>query len=495
MATKSATPASMIRIEKGQLQGLQVDSFVARRGEVWCIFGANRSGIHTFFNLLSAETPDVVAEHFYCTADKAVLSFRRQQQIFEAELKKDDSDFLDRFDPGTPARAFLPAGEIDATLLETFGLSSSLEKGYRELSTGQTRKLLLLAECMRVPACLLLEAPYAGLDQRARMELDAALLHLQSQGCCVLMFVSNSVDIPPWATHLALVHAGELAWKGVYHKIGREIGQKSGRRFPAELFQRLQQQSPDFKPELTQAWSHAPGQKDGAPVEAKHEAPLIELRQGFASYRSRRVFSGLDLTLHRGEHLLITGANGSGKSTLLHLICGDHPACYQNELYLFGTRRGSGESIWDIKRNMGIVSAELQRNYHIGGDVLSCVVSGFFDSIGVYQKPDHAQIQQAHSWLAWIGLEHRSAHPFKSLSFADQRLVLIARALIKAPPLLLLDEPTQGLDEANRTAVLDFIEAVAAKKSSTIVYVSHRRDEQRPFFVQHLDMDKFTQAS
>jgi len=309
------------------------------------------------------------------------------------------------------------------------------------------------------------------------------------------MFVSNSVDIPPWATHLALVHAGELAWQGAYHKVGRESGQRSGRGIPTQLLQRLQQQSPDFKPELTQAWTHPSGQKDGAPVEVKRETPLIELRQGFASYRGRRVFSGLDLTLHRGEHLLITGANGSGKSTLLHLICGDHPACYQNELYLFGTKRGSGESIWEIKRNMGIVSAELQRNYHVGGDVLSCVVSGFFDSIGVYQKPDHAQIQQARNWLAWIGLEHHSAYPFKSLSFADQRLVLIARALIKAPPLLLLDEPTQGLDEANRAAVLDFIEGVAAKKSSTIVYVSHQRDEQRPFFVQHLDMDKFPQTN
>jgi molybdate transport system ATP-binding protein len=140
---------------------------------------------------------------------------------------------------------------------------------------------------------------------------------------------------------------------------------------------------------------------------------------------------------------------------------------------------------------MGIVSADLQRNYHIGGDVLSCVVSGFFDSIGVYQKPDHAQVQQARRWLAWIGLDQQRAQPFKGLSFADQRLVLIARALIKAPPLLILDEPTQGLDESNRTAVLDFIESVAARGITTIVYVSHRRDEQRSFFVQHLDMDQF----
>ncbi len=489
MDKDTPTHTSMIQIENGQLPGLRVDSFEARAGEVWCVFGANRSGIDTFFRLLSEELADFKAEHFYLTPDKAVLSFDTQQQIFEAELKKDDSDFLERIDPGTPARAFLPSGEIDAALIEAFGLSSSLEQGYRELSTGQARKLLLLAECARVPACLLIEAPYAGLDQRAHTELDTALLHLQRQGCCVLLFVTNSVDVPSWATHLALIRSGELVWQGKQQKFEQEFGQELG----PELLRTLQQQSPDFKPELTQAWMQALKQKNRtlAPFSPDTQTPLIELRQGFASYRGRMVFSGLDLTLRQGEHLLITGANGSGKSTLLQLISGDHPACYENELYLFGTKRGSGESIWDIKRNMGIVSAELQRNYHVGGDVLSCVVSGFFDSIGVYQKPDHAQVQQARRWLAWIGLDQQRAQPFKGLSFADQRLALIARALIKAPPLLILDEPTQGLDEANRTAVLDFIEDVAAKGITTIVYVSHRRDEQRSFFVQHLDMDRF----
>lgn len=481
MDEDTLTPASMIQIENGQLPWLRVDSFEARSDEVWCVFGANRSGIDIFFRLLSEELTDFRAEHFYLTPNKAVLSFSRQQQIFEAELKKDDSDFLERIDPGTPARAFLPPGGIDAALIEAFGLSSSLEQGYRELSTGQARKLLLLAECARVPACLLIEAPYAGLDQRARTELDAALLHLQRQGSCVLLFVTNSTDIPSWATHLALIRAGDLIWQGIQGEC------------PPELLQTLQHRSPDFRPELTQAWAHPLRQKKTDPASAAVDlqVPLVELRQGFASYRGRMVFSGLDLILRQGEHLLVTGANGSGKSTLLQLISGDHPACYENELYLFGTKRGSGESIWDIKRNMGMVSAELQRNYHIGGDVLSCVVSGFFDSIGVYQKPDHAQVQQARRWLAWIGLDQQRAQPFKGLSFADQRLVLIARALIKAPPLLILDEPTQGLDEANRTAVLDFIEDVAAKGITTIVYVSHRRDEQRPFFVQHLDMDQF----
>ncbi len=170
------------------------------------------------------------------------------------------------------------------------------------------------------------------------------------------------------------------------------------------------------------------------------------------------------------------------------MIIGDHPACYQNNLSIFGIQRGSGESIWDLKKEMGIVSSDLHRNYHVPGSVLSCIISGYFDSIGVYRTVTLKQKEEAMKWLSRIGMKGKAQSPFRDLSFADQRLALIARALIKVPKLLILDEPTQGLDELNRKAVINFIEDVAKEKICTILYVSHRKDEFRSFFTQHIKM-------
>ncbi|MBT8329235.1 MAG: ATP-binding cassette domain-containing protein, partial [Desulfofustis sp.] len=163
--------------------------------------------------------------------------------------------------------------------------------------------------------------------------------------------------------------------------------------------------------------------------------------------------------------------------------------CYTNELYLFGRRRGSGESIWQIKKEMGIVSPALHREHYIPGNSLHIIVSGFFDSIGLYRRPTDRQWELARSWLGVLGLSALEKAPFRNLGYAEQRLLLIARALIKLPKILVLDEPTHGLDDVNRAHLLDFLEMVVDRQISTIIYVSHRRDEFRTFFRQHISFE------
>ncbi len=141
-----------------------------------------------------------------------------------------------------------------------------------------------------------------------------------------------------------------------------------------------------------------------------------------------------------------------------------------------------------IKKKMGIVSADLHRNYIVPGSVMDCVLSGLYDSIGLYTIPTEEDRKKAAAWLARISLAHKADTPLRTLSYADQRLALIARALIKLPPLLILDEPTQGLDRANRNSLLDFLGEVARENLSTILYVSHREDEFRDFFTTHLQL-------
>jgi molybdate transport system ATP-binding protein len=202
------------------------------------------------------------------------------------------------------------------------------------------------------------------------------------------------------------------------------------------------------------------------------------LIDGCVRYGDQLVFEHLDFRVAAGQHTLIEGPNGSGKSSLLEMITGDHPQAYSNELHLFGRRRGSGESVWDIKKNIGLVSARLHRDYRVGGSVEEVLLSGLFDSIGLYQQPEAGQRARARAWLDWLELELPPAAAFRDLSFGQQRLVLIARAAIKVPPLVVLDEPTSGLDTDNRARVLDLIESLCSQRKSTVLMVTHRADEQ-----------------
>ena len=160
---------------------------------------------------------------------------------------------------------------------------------------------------------------------------------------------------------------------------------------------------------------------------------------------------------------LILGPNGSGKTTLLNLITADNPQAYANRIYLFGRRRGSGESIWDIKQRIGIVSSEFQIRYRKPITAFEVVLSGFFDSVGLYRHASAGQKQMAEQWMAVLGIAHKSDKIFNQLSYGEQRMVLLARAMVKMPLMLILDEPCQGLDRTNRHRILEAIDIIGRR--------------------------------
>ncbi|OGR23553.1 MAG: ABC transporter [Desulfobacterales bacterium RIFOXYA12_FULL_46_15] len=461
----------LVNIIHARTDTLSIDRFSACLDQAWCILGSNHSGIHELFRLISKESTPIAADCFELPDNPGIISFKKQQEIYESELKKDDTDFMDKFDPGTLGREFIQDTESLESLIRAFDMDSCLDKGYRELSTGQSRKLMLLSEFSKGRSCFIIESPYDGLDLRSSKELDQALGLLHQQGILLILFVYNRTDIPSWCTHAGMMSKGKMVLQGTLERLIAYLD----RRFGDEI--------PDFQASVQDLEKN-----QGKSFSPPDQKPLIKLNQGFAGYRGKTIFQGLPLSMTQGQHTLVTGPNGSGKSTLLQLITGDHPACYQNDLMIFGIQRGSGESIWDLKKDMGIVSPDLHRNYHIPGSALSAVISGYFDSIGIYRNVTPGQKEEALKWLGRIGLKDKAQNSFRDLSFSDQRLVLIARALIKVPKLLILDEPTQGLDELNRKAVLDFIEDVAKEEICTILYVSHREDEFREFFIQHIRM-------
>jgi len=459
----------MIEIQRLSAPGLQVDSFVATPDQAWCFIGANASGIEVLCDVLSREVVPVRAEVLRLPANLGVVSFKQQQGIFEEELRRDDSDFLGRLDPGTPAGDFLFDLEHHRDLIDLFALDRVLDRGFRQLSSGESRKLCLLQQITRGVSWLLIENPYEGLDHAGCRDLDRTLTRLQDQGLTLLAFVGNTSDIPCWCSHLALLDNGVLVQQGPVAEV-RPAARSLLMRRPA-LFQ------------VSVATVHGERHSIGT---LENRANLLTLRQGLARFGEKTVFTNLDLVVNKGDHTLISGPNGCGKSTLLQIITGDNPLCYGNDLSMFGQRRGSGESIWEIKKNMGIVSHEVHRGHRNAGTTLAVVLSGLFDSIGLHVQPTGAQRELGRRWLQRLGMAEKEKTPFRRLGYGEQRLILLGRALIKVPPLLVLDEPTQGLDENNRMALLDFLEEISRQDLSTILYVSHRRDEYRSFFKQEV---------
>ncbi|WP_051309363.1 ATP-binding cassette domain-containing protein [Desulfogranum japonicum] len=459
-----------ITVEKCKIHGCEVTSFHAQGGQGWCIVGANGSGIDAFADLVGDQKSDGTWAIKKRKGTVGYISFFSQQRLYEEELRNDDTDFMNKLDPGRLAKDFIQDWEQHTELIVACNMAEAMDTGYKQLSSGQSRKLCLLSELSKGVDCLVMQNPYEGIDRQTRAEFDKLFSLLLSQGKLIIITVNTLEDVPAWATHCGLIQNATLRLQGKIAQVLPDIAKQlqAERLFTATTKDIFNNRETD--PVHTQA------------------VPLVELRHGFASYGGKTIFQDINLTIHRLEHTLITGPNGCGKSTLIQLITGDHPMCYQNNLHIFGRKRGTGESIWDIKKDMGIVSSELHRNHRIPGSALQVIISGLFDSIGMYRHPTREQLSMAHFWLNKVGMTDHVRTPFRQLSYGEQRLLLIGRALIKSPRLLVLDEPTLGLDHANRMAILNFLEQAAAEKLCTVIYVSHREDEYRSFFQQHLQL-------
>lgn len=411
------------------------------------VTGPNGSGKSSLARALAERAPGA-----------RLLSAESQQAFYEALLAADESNFRGGVDTSTRVGELLGEPGRRHPLFQAFRLEPLWERGYRLLSTGEARKTLLLAAVLGAPSLLILDDPFDGLDRASHAELVEAIIHIAEHLPVLVVgaFKAGSQPFPLETLREVLVVAERrVRFRGSARAFLEHASNGSGRRpaAPVELGSWYEPLDPGV--------------------------PLVALRAGSVRYGELVVFERLDFSVAAGQHTLIEGPNGSGKSTLLEMITGDHPQAYSNDLHLFGRRRGSGETVWDIKKNVGVVSSRLHRDYRVGGSVEEVLLSGLFDSIGVYQKPEPSHRARARAWLDWLdqGLSPDAA--FRELSFGQQRLVLIARAAIKVPPLVVMDEPTSGLDEDNRARVLELVESLCGQRKSTVLLVTHRADERR----------------
>ena len=238
-----------------------------------------------------------------------------------------------------------------------------------------------------------------------------------------------------------------------------------------------------------------PAQADGHKrhVTGAFSEILVSMKNVTIKYEDTTVLDNVGWTMRNGENWIILGPNGCGKTTLLNLITGDNPQAYANEIYLFGKRRGSGESIWDIKRRTGMISSELQIRFRKPITAFEVVLSGFFDSVGLYRDYTPEQKETAEQWMEVLGIADKSDRVFNQLSYGEQRMQLLARSMVKIPQILILDEPCQGLDRTNRQRILDAIEVVGHQSKTNIIYVTHYPHEI-PACMTHLLQFEKTQT-
>ena len=204
--------------------------------------------------------------------------------------------------------------------------------------------------------------------------------------------------------------------------------------------------------------------------------PLIQFKNVSISYGDKKILDNINWTINKGDFWQLTGVNGSGKSTILSMITGDNPKAFGQEIYLFGNLKGSGETVWDIKKKIGYYSPAMTNKFKGRHTVENMLISGLTDSVGLYTIPTEVQKRVIKQWLLVLNLYDTKDTYFNKLSTGKQRLVMTARALVKHPPILILDEPTTGMDDESAALLVALVNKIAKETNTAILFVSHRKE-------------------
>lgn len=448
-------------------QQLTIENLTIQAHDFWAIVGGNGSGKSALAQALEGKIACSSGEFENHFKRIAMLSFEQQQKIIEAIFNDRNNDTVSPDDFGLTARQVILAESENTALCEEYaerlGITNLLERPFMQLSTGESRKVLFCQMLVSEPDLLILDEPFEGLDQTSWHYWQQLMAELREK-ITVVLIVNRFGDIPNCATHIALLDHLQLILQGKRAEI--------------------EQQAVYSQLKFAEENVHAPLPESLSSVDKISGNPF-ELENVTIQYGDQKIIDNLSWTVKPQQNWWIKGPNGAGKSTLLSIITGDHPQAYANKVRLFGRQRGTGETIWDIKKHIGYVSSQLHMDYRVNCSALEVIVSGFFDSIGVYQRIPESVRFKAMEWLDRLNLQNLAKTPFRSLSWGQQRLLLITRAMIKHPPILILDEPLQGLDGLNRQLVKQFIEQLVQNSQTQLLFVSHQ-DADAPNCLTHL---------
>ncbi|MDR1223972.1 MAG: ATP-binding cassette domain-containing protein [Tannerella sp.] len=436
-------------------------SLTVEAGEQIAVVGPNGSGKSVLAQMITAAYPLREGTITYDFSSSPVyrnikfIAFRDSYGPADASYYLQQRWNSQDRDESPPVRDTLgPAGNnsLRKQLFELFGIDGMLDKQTVLLSSGEMRKFQLAKALLTEPRLLIIDNPFIGLDVSTRDRLSGLLNSLIRTGAVqIMLLLAKTDEIPGFITHVIPVR-------------DRYCGEKVSR----DRFRAGTTEAPAISGLVPPGAACHPGKTGDA---------IIEMHDVSVRYGSHTILKSLNWTVKRGEKWALLGPNGSGKSTLLSLVCADNPQSYACDISLFGRRRGSGESIWDIKKRIGYVSPEMHRAYSENIPAIEIVASGLHDSVGVYVRPRPEQFRVCEWWMNAFGILHLRDRNFLQMSDGEQRLVLLARAFVKDPELLVLDEPMHGLDTANRSLVRQVIEAFCRRENKTFIMVTHYEQE------------------
>ncbi|WP_303924764.1 ATP-binding cassette domain-containing protein [Draconibacterium sediminis] len=344
---------------------------------------------------------------------------------------------------------------------DNFELTKSYGRSIRTLSSGEQKKALLEYLMDKQPGFIILDNPFDALDVASVKHLKARLENIAGQMTVIQVFKRKS-DLLLFIKHAMRVDNGKVVFNDG-----------------------IKQYLEKYEPEAEMHFSiEIPGPLHGQNVSYNE---LIKLNNVSVKYRERQILNKINWTIRAGEFWQLKGPNGSGKTTILTMINGDNPKAFGQNIELFGRRKGTGESVWEIKKKIGYFTPSMMELFKRRHTAEQMVISGFHDSIGLYHRPSEIQKHVANEWLKVLGLADKGNLAFVDLSQVHRRMVLIARAMIKHPPLLILDEPSTGLDDKSAALLSALINKIAAESQTAILYVSHRTEpDLKPAFVFEL---------
>jgi molybdate transport system ATP-binding protein len=354
-----------------------------------------------------------------------------------------------------------PDADYSNRILDLLGVRPLLDRKMIHLSSGELRKFLIVRALMTRPRVLILDNPFIGLDAPSREQLNKVLEILSGMVDLQILFVlSNPSDIPAFINHVLPISERTLEEPC------------SPTEFLANT-QQLKKLFPLLETNRSERKFEKYSSADFIEENTDETTEVVKLCNVHIGYDQRTILKNMNWSVKKGERWALLGPNGAGKSTLLSIVCADNPQSYANDIRLFGRKRGTGESIWDIKRHIGYVSPEMHNYYLKNVPCKDIVGSGLFDTIGLYRKCNETQLEQCAKWMKIFGIFALSEKSFRNVSSGEQRLCLLARAFVKEPALLILDEPLHGLDVSNKLKTKKIIEEYCSDPEKTLIYVTH----------------------
>jgi len=459
-------------------------NFTVNKGEHWALIGESGSGksallqtiagrfnvtggdiIYHFFDDFIKETGDnqnhlthhkLIAlvepkHHFRNLSNTSDFYYQQRYNSSDSEDALTVDQYLDSIVTVIRKNVYWDQQKVTALLK----LDELRSKQLIKLSNGETKRLMIAAALLKNPVLLLLDSPLTGLDVQTRAAFNVIIDEIKASGIAVII-ATSPYEIPDAVTHIAALENGAIS-----QYIPKD-------QFKPELFMDNTNDKID-RSELTALLN------SGETRTVYHF--IVKMNSVHIKYGDKVILDKINWQIIPGERWALLGPNGAGKSTLLSLINGDNPQAYANDIVLFDKKRGTGESIWDIKSKIGFVSPELHQYFPTDNSCLQVIESGYYDTLGLFRPSNKTKAETALRWMKALEIDKYARVLLKNIPASAQRLCLLARALIKNPDLLIFDEPCQGLDAHQQHHFKTLVDTICSLSNVTLIYVTHYQHE------------------